>query len=130
MDWREFSANVLAELEPRKLLEERLAFEEHGFKAQDLSRRWEEFGAIHVIAAGKPAAAQASALVELIKNVPAAAARLRRTLAITPQGYGESTLEVEVFHSAHPVPDERSLRAGELVLERLRAIEAGDFAIF
>lgn len=59
---------------------------------------------------------------------------LERTLVISPAGYGAEALHgvpgVEVLESAHPLPDERSLRAGERLLTWLDALPATGCLLF
>lgn len=78
----------------------------------------------HVIAVGKAAVPMASA----------AAARLgpalRGGLVVTREGHGDPLPGLELLHAGHPVPDARSVAAGEAVLARATALGADDALLF
>ena len=84
-------------------------------------------GRVHVLALGKAAAHMAAGLHE------AAGDRIARTLVITKDGHAGTELEpgimgvlsrgmIEVIEAAHPVPDARSLAAGQRALEMVTAV--------
>lgn len=79
-------------------------------------------GALHVIAIGKAAPAM---LKEALTHVK----RPCKALAVT---YYENQMDVpgaEVLRSAHPVPDEAGLRAGQEIMARLQGLGAKDAVV-
>lgn len=69
---------------------------------------------IALLAIGKAAVAMADGALELLGE------RITEGLIITKTGYaphGHYSANVQLLESAHPVPDERSLQAGEALLE-------------
>jgi glycerate 2-kinase len=61
-------------------------------------------------------------------------ARVRQALLITKDGHVDPRLkdwpELAVMESAHPVPDERSLAAGEELVRRVVELPAGTYPVF
>lgn len=76
-------------------------------------------GPVRVLALGKSAVAMAEAFVAL-------GGRPTAGLAVTVAGTGRAVDGFEILESAHPVPDERSLRAGEAVLAFAAATAADE----
>jgi hydroxypyruvate reductase len=85
-------------------------------------------GAIEVFAIGKAASAMALGVHD------AAGGAIAATLVITKDGHSDPALErapgVTIMESAHPVPDARSLAAGEELRRRLRGMPAGVTPVF
>ncbi len=82
----------------------------------------------HVAAVGKAAGAMALGAHDALGG------RLLRTLVVAKDGHLEPGLAglpgVEVLESSHPVPDERSLRAGERLFEFVTALPADVLPVF
>jgi hydroxypyruvate reductase len=82
----------------------------------------------HVAAVGKASCAMALGAHDALGS------RLARTLVIAKDGHLESGVAglpgVEVLESSHPVPDERSLRAGQRLCEFVTAIPADVVPVF
>lgn len=51
-------------------------------------------------------------------------------LVIVPDGYERSLKRIELMTAAHPVPDERSLAAGKILLKKAGTLGAGDVLLF
>lgn len=86
-------------------------------------------GPWRVIAIGKAAAAMALGAVDAL------GARLSQLLVVTKHGHlggslGTLAIPCEAIESAHPIPDESSLRAGARLLETLRAAASGESLLF
>ena len=81
------------------------------------------FRHIHVLSLGKAALPMAYSLEELIGG------RLQGRLVITKNAGGYPKGALEVIEAGHPVPDERSLRAGQAALDFLQEIRADDLLI-
>ncbi len=79
-----------------------------------------------VIAIGKAAAAMTRGAME------AAGPRLARAIVITKAGHAErlgDDARIQVIESAHPVPDERSLRAGDSLLAFVRSLAPDEWPL-
>ncbi len=90
--------------------------------------RGAEAGPVWAVAIGKAAAAMALGARDAL------GASLERLLVVSPRGHGAEALAAtpgaEVLESAHPVPDERSLRAGARLLDWLDALPASVQPLF
>lgn len=84
-------------------------------------------GACSLVAIGKPAAAMAKGAQQALGE------RLRRGLVITKQGHADPQLDRPGWlqlESSHPIPDERSLAAGEALLQFLAELPQGEPLLF
>ena len=76
-----------------------------------------------LVAVGKAAPSMAEGAVEVLGG------RIQAGLVITKAGYGPTRIEgakhIEILEGAHPVPDERSLAAGQRLVDFLTALPAG-----
>jgi hydroxypyruvate reductase len=83
---------------------------------------------VSVFAIGKAASAMTAGAYEALGP------RVSRTLLITKQGHVDPDVrglrEVTVIESSHPVPDERSLAAGEALLRALSVLGKDDSSLF
>jgi hydroxypyruvate reductase len=74
-----------------------------------------------IMAVGKAAAGMCAGALEALPGCAA--------LVVTKYGHADvalkNTPKVEIIEAAHPIPDENSLRAGQALLERMRAMPAG-----
>ncbi|MFB6372216.1 MAG: DUF4147 domain-containing protein, partial [Bradymonadaceae bacterium] len=68
-----------------------------------------EIGDIYVVGAGKAAAPMAQAIEDVLGD------RLRKGVVSVKDGYRVPTSEIAVGEAAHPMPDERSLKAARTV---------------
>jgi len=77
-------------------------------------------GPVHLIAAGKAAAAMTLGALDVLGDDVADG------FVVTPADHGGADLSaiprLRVFESAHPVPDARSIRAGETLLDWIRSL--------
>jgi hydroxypyruvate reductase len=82
----------------------------------------------HVIAIGKAAAAMAAGALEVLGERP------RTVLVITREGYGDPELNadgrVRQCEAGHPLPDQRSLDAGRLLLDCLAVMGPDEPVLF
>jgi glycerate 2-kinase len=71
-----------------------------------------------LLAMGKAAAAMAAGACEVL------GAQVSDGLVVTKEGHADQSLPdcLTVFESAHPVPDERSLRAGQMVIDLVQQL--------
>jgi glycerate 2-kinase len=93
-----------------------LIIEEKGFPIGKESR-------IHVFGSGKASIGAAKVLEEIMPD------RIAGGLIVS--NYNDSSLEkIDICVGSHPVPDERSLYAADLLMGRLAALSADDFFIY
>jgi hydroxypyruvate reductase len=85
---------------------------------------------VWIFAVGKAACAMAQGALDALGE------QVERVFVATKDGHVESALRdackpvVEIFESAHPVPDERSLAAGEALCARVTALPASAYPLF
>lgn len=91
-----------------------------GSRSYDLGK----YQKIYVVAFGKASVPMAKALEEILYDLPL------RGIAITKYGLGSTLAHIEVYEAAHPVPDENSLKAGQMVKEMLSQAGKDDLVIF
>ncbi len=80
-------------------------------------------GPVTVLALGKAAGAMTRGALDVLGD------RVRGGLVVVPDGAPADVAPLEVLRAAHPVPDERSLRAGERLLEVAAALGPGDTVV-
>jgi glycerate 2-kinase len=79
--------------------------------------------AVHVFGSGKASLRAAKALEDLLTD------RVAGGLIVS--NYNDSSLKkIDVCIGSHPIPDEKSLRAADLIIERLSALSENDFFIY
>ena len=79
-------------------------------------------GRLVVIGAGKASAAMARAVEENWKGELSG-------FVVTRYGYGTPCARIEIFESAHPVPDAKSLEAGQRMLATVRKLTRDDVVL-
>lgn len=81
-------------------------------------------GAVVVLGAGKAAARMAAAAERCLGD------RVCGGLVVVKDGHGQSLQRVRLLEAAHPVPDERSMRAGEAISGALSDAPEGATVLF
>ncbi|MEW6241317.1 MAG: DUF4147 domain-containing protein [Chloroflexota bacterium] len=80
-------------------------------------------GRVHVLAAGKAATGMAQAILPLVED------HLAGGLVVTKHASRGTLGRLVVMEAGHPLPDERSLRAGRCVLDLLGQLRADDLLV-
>jgi hydroxypyruvate reductase/glycerate 2-kinase len=83
-----------------------------------------QYEKIYVIAFGKASVPMAKAIEEILYDIPL------EGIAITKYCLGSQLERIKVYEAAHPVPDENSLKAGQMVKELLSKAGDDDLVIF
>ncbi|HEU4609039.1 MAG TPA: glycerate kinase [Chitinophagaceae bacterium] len=78
---------------------------------------------IQVLSVGKAAAAMALSAEALLGSW------IRSGLVVTKEGHSLPLSHFEVMEAGHPVPDRRSLQAGEILLERISDLSENDLVL-
>jgi len=91
--------------------------------AADVVMDFERTSSVVVVGAGKAAASMARGVEELLGD------RITSGLVVTKQGHGCPTSKVCVREASHPLPDDRSERAGREVLRLLGTLDEDDIVI-
>ncbi len=118
---RELFATGVGEVMPDAVLGRVLKAEGAAIAVAD--ERLVPTGAVHVIALGKGAAPMARCAERILGE------RLAGGIAIVKDGHGLPLKKIRLFEAAHPVPDSRSVRACEALLEYLRRVRPGDLVL-
>ncbi len=112
--------NSLRGVHPENLIKENISLEDSQLKVKD------EFfvipDKIYVFGSGKASIEMAKAIEKIFNN------RIKNGLVVC--NYAEKLKSIDVFKSSHPIPDEKSLKAGELLLDRLSRLKEEDFFIY
>lgn len=101
---------------------DRLAIRLAPFSGQYRDGNWQK---IHVIGFGKAACAMANAAREAIPPHKFA----EPGIAVTTYENAEPVAGFEVLAAGHPLPDQNGLRAAQRIVERIRAVPAGDLLL-
>lgn len=125
--WREalkiIAERTLSELAPEKCLLRTVRIQNGkifaGLYRYDLRR----FRRVIVVGFGKASARMASALENLLGN------RISEGFAVTAEGCAVPTKIIEVAEAGHPVPDERTIRASQRILNLVQAAKKEDLVI-
>ena len=83
----------------------------------------DEIGKIHILGVGKAAPAMTHALVEILGD------RVTTGLMISKHSDVPPIEGVEQIQGGHPIPNERSLRAGQKAVELLNQVSADDLLV-
>jgi glycerate 2-kinase len=96
------------------IVDDVLIIEEKGFPIGPL---------IHVFGSGKASIRTAKAFEDLMSD--------RIAGGLIASSYNDSPLDkIDIYTSSHPVPDEKSIMAAELLIERLSSLSENDFFIY
>ncbi len=79
---------------------------------------------VYVAGLGKAAYTMAQAVLSTIPE------RVEAGLVVTPRGFPVSLGPIEVYHSDHPLPSERSVEAAEKLIEFLQAVPPSAMLLF
>ena len=77
-------------------------------------------GDLYVFGAGKGSLATVSALVEVLDGL------VSRAIAVEKRGQAETSDDIEVYESGHPIPDEAGLQASESIVDMLESAGPDD----
>ena len=114
---------VLSDCDPGTLLRSKVELDGETLRVGDQTFTLSEFDYIDVVGAGKASAPMAAALENLLSE------RIRRGLAVVPEGHTVPTNRIELVEASHPVPDRRSVRAAKGILDICRQASASDLVI-
>ncbi len=116
---------VLDAVDPAKAVRAHLQRTAHTLQANGTDFYFSTFDQIVIVAVGKAAVPMAAATCDVIGD------KLARLIIVTKQGHAGDACRTlaqrysdrtTVIEAAHPVPDENSLRAGEIVTEALTGL--------
>ncbi|HNR17811.1 MAG TPA: DUF4147 domain-containing protein [Chitinophagaceae bacterium] len=117
-----FEAGVNA-VQPRVLLPKHLYIEEGYLFLGEKKYRIEEINNLIVIAAGKAAAAMSKITEEQVGKL------ISYAICITKYNHSVPLAIFNTIEAAHPIPDINSVKAGEIVLEKLRNLKKKDIIL-
>ncbi|MGB3907209.1 MAG: glycerate kinase [Methanomethylovorans sp.] len=123
-DAAEILESAIEAVEPSVAVKRALTREKNTLQVGSRSYDLDMFRNIYVVAFGEASVPMSRALEEILYDIPL------KGVAITKYGLGSKLEQIEVSEAAHPVPDENSLKAGQLVKEILAQAEKEDLVIF
>ncbi len=117
-------ADALAAAHPSVLIPKHLNRQGNHLQAGEHRFNLAMFDNVRIAGAGKASVEMAKAVAEMFPD------RLVSGLVITKTGHGFPIEKIEVIESAHPVPDESSIHAGQRMLAFAASITTNDLVIF
>jgi glycerate 2-kinase len=123
-DAAEILKSAIEAVEPSVAVKRALARDKNTLQVGNRSYDLDQYQKIYVIAFGKASVPMAKALEEILYDLPL------QGIAITKYGLGSQLERIEVYEAAHPVPDENSLKAGQMVKEVLSKADEDDLVFF
>jgi glycerate 2-kinase len=113
----------LAAVQPGNLLRQWIKREADQIVLGDWFYLRSELRHLYVIATGKAAAAMGDMLEQILGDA------ISEGIIITKEGYGLPMEYMTVLEAGHPVPDERGIRAGEMVMQMLHHTNENDLVL-
>jgi hydroxypyruvate reductase/glycerate 2-kinase len=123
-DAAEILKSAIEAVEPSVAVKRALTRDKNTLLVGTRSYDLENFHNIYVIAFGKASVPMSKALEEILHDLPL------KGMVITKYGLGSKLESIEVYEAAHPLPDENSLKTGQMVKEILSRTEKDDLVIF
>lgn len=119
----EIFREALKAISPVNLFRESVSLAQDALSVQGRSYSLRRDQKIHVYGSGKASVEAARAIEGILGD------RISDGLVVS--SYKESSLKnIEVFSSSHPIPTEKSIRAADLLIERLSKLSENDFFIY
>jgi len=123
-DAAEILKRAIEAVEPSVAVKRALAREKNTLQVGNRSYDLGKYQHIYVIAFGKASVPMAKAIEEILYDLPF------QGVAITKYGSKTQLERIEVYEAAHPVPDENSLKAGQMIKEIVSKANQEDLVIF
>lgn len=123
-DAAEILKSAIEAVEPSVAVKRALTRDKNTLQVGNRSYDLGQYEKIYIIAFGKASVPMAKAIEEIFYDIPL------EGIAITKYGLGSQLERIEVYEAAHPVPDENSFKAGQMVKELLSKAGDADLVIF
>lgn len=123
-DAAEILKSAIEAVEPSVAVKRALTRDKNTLQVGNRSYDLDKYQKIYVMAFGKASVPMAKALEEILYDLP------YQGVAITKYGSSSQLKSIDVYEAAHPVPDEKSLKAGQMVKEILTKAGKDDLVIF
>ena len=107
---------------PSNLINESVSIQDSVLKIKKQFINLKNFENLYVFGSGKASVEMAKAVENLLFN------HIKDGLVVC--NYTENLRKIEVMEGSHPVPDEKSLKAGEALLEKMSSLSENDFFIY
>jgi glycerate 2-kinase len=108
---------------PEKLFRDAIVVRDDGLIIEGRHYSLDGDRRVHVFGSGKASLAMAKALEDIMQD------RIAGGLIVS--NYGNGSLQcIDISIGAHPLPDERSIHAADLMIERLSGLSKDDFFIY
>ncbi|NPA52529.1 MAG: glycerate kinase [Aquificae bacterium] len=111
--------NAVNQVLPDKIIYKNIKIDNHFFSIQEDKYPLKNF---YLFGSGKASIKMAQAVEDLFKDY------IKGGLIVS--NYKKELKKVEVFESSHPIPDERSIKAGRHMLEKLSSLKEDDFFVY
>ena len=114
--------DALSSVLPGNLVRDTLKYEAGVLTIEGKSYRLGDYRGVHVFGSGKASIETARAVKSVLGD--------RGTDGLVVSNYAATIDGIHVFESSHPVLTEKSIRAAEILMEKLSALSPDDFFIF
>lgn len=114
--------DALGSVLPGNLVRETLQYERGLLSIEGKSYRLDDYRGVHLFGSGKASVETARAVKAVLGD--------RVTEGFVVSNYGAAVDGITVFESSHPVLTEKSIRAAEILMEKISALAADDFFIY
>lgn len=119
----EIYRDALKAVSPKALIEAALKIQPDGLQVQETVYPLRRGQAIHVFGSGKAAIESARAVEEVLGD--------RTAGGLVVSSYeGKGLKKIEAFQGSHPVPTQESVRAADLLIQKLSELSEEDFFIY
>ncbi|MFA4915867.1 MAG: glycerate kinase [Syntrophales bacterium] len=115
--------DALKSVLPCNLIREAVKLEQDHLIIQDKKYNLNDYRGVHIFGSGKASVEMAKAVKNIIDPW------IKDGFVVS--NYGDDTLDkIGVFESSHPVPSDKSIKAAEMLMERLMGLSDDDFFIY
>ncbi len=119
---KEIFLQALSSVMPKNLIQEALSYHDNILTVENQGYDLSAYKNVSVFGSGKASIEMAKAMKTLLGT--------RITTNMVVSNYAEEIEGVEIIKSTHPLPSQKSIDAGEKLIESFEALGGGDFFIY
>jgi hydroxypyruvate reductase/glycerate 2-kinase len=119
---KEMYLQALSSVMPKNLIQEALGYHDDVLRVGEEHFDLSAFNRLCIFGSGKAAIEMAKAMQVLLGE------RISKSVVVS--NYDEKVAGVEILQSTHPLPSQKSIQAGERLIEEFGALEKEDFFIY
>ncbi len=119
---KEIFLQALSSVMPKNLIRESLSYHDNILSVENACYDLNVYKNVCVFGSGKASIEMAKAMQVLLGD------RITKNMVVS--NYAQEVEGVEVLYSTHPLPSQKSIKAGERLIENFEAMEEEDFFIY